>query len=191
MLDLAMNAHGVAVEERYARPILSSFHASFSFGGLVGAVAGGVAAAAGISPLAQFTGAAVVIGLAVIPALGQSMRPEFEERDLLISWDGAPGTSRPEMSRISALASEELRSIPGVRDVGAHVGRAITSDQVVEINSGELWVSKVTLHPEIRYVGAQPTADQRERMHHKAHEVCFIANSVKTEIVVEEKVSAG
>ena len=86
-------------------------------------------------------GAAVVIGLAVIPALGQSMRPEFEERDLLISWDGAPGTSRPEMSRISALASEELRSIPGVRDVGAHVGRAITSDQVVEINSGELWVS--------------------------------------------------
>ena len=62
MLDLAMNAHGVAVEERYARPILSSFHASFSFGGLAGAVAGGLAAAAGISPLAQFTGAAVVIG---------------------------------------------------------------------------------------------------------------------------------
>ncbi len=61
MLDLAMNAHGVAVEERYARPILSSFHASFSFGGLAGAVAGGLAAAAGIEPLAQFTGAAVVI----------------------------------------------------------------------------------------------------------------------------------
>ncbi len=61
MLDLAMNAHGVAVEERYARPILSSFHASFSFGGLTGAVAGGLAAAAGIEPLAQFTGAAVVI----------------------------------------------------------------------------------------------------------------------------------
>ena len=62
MLDLAMNAHGVAVEERYARPILSSFHASFSFGGLAGAIAGGLAAAAGISPLAQFTGAAIVIG---------------------------------------------------------------------------------------------------------------------------------
>ena len=61
MLDLAMNAHGVAVEERYARPILSSFHASFSFGGLAGAVAGGLAAAAGIEPLVQFTGAAVVI----------------------------------------------------------------------------------------------------------------------------------
>ncbi len=66
MLDLAMNAHGVAVEERYARPILSGFHASFSFGGLVGAVCGGLAAAAGISPLAQFTAAGVVIlGIAV------------------------------------------------------------------------------------------------------------------------------
>jgi MFS family permease len=66
MLDLAMNAHGVAVEERYARPILSGFHASFSFGGLAGAVGGGLAAAAGISPLAQFTAAGLVIlGIAV------------------------------------------------------------------------------------------------------------------------------
>ena len=86
-------------------------------------------------------GGALVIGLAVIPSLGQSMRPEFDERDLLIRWEGAPGTSHPAMSRISALASEELRSIPGVRDVGAHIERAITSDQVGEINAGELWVS--------------------------------------------------
>jgi len=63
---------------------------------------------------------------------------------------------------------------------------------VMEKNSaGELWVSKVTLHPEITYAGAQPTAEQRDHLHHKAHEICFIANSVKTEIVVEEKVVAG
>ena len=61
MLDLAMNAHGVAVEKRYARPILSSFHAAFSLGGLVGAGAGGIAAALGIAPLAQFCGASLVI----------------------------------------------------------------------------------------------------------------------------------
>lgn len=61
MLDLAMNAHGVAVEKRYARPILSSFHAAFSLGALTGAGAGGVAAALGISPLAQFCGASLVI----------------------------------------------------------------------------------------------------------------------------------
>ena len=63
---------------------------------------------------------------------------------------------------------------------------------VMEKNAaGELWVSKVTLRPEITYQGAQPSAEQRGHMHHKAHEVCFIANSVKTEIVVEEKVAAG
>jgi organic hydroperoxide reductase OsmC/OhrA len=63
---------------------------------------------------------------------------------------------------------------------------------VMEKNAaGELWVSKVTLQPEITYAGMQPTADQRDHMHHKAHEICFIANSVKTEVVVEEKVAVG
>lgn len=60
-LDLAMNAHGVAVETRYARPILSSFHAAFSLGGLAGAGAGGIAAALDVSPAAQFLGASLVI----------------------------------------------------------------------------------------------------------------------------------
>ena len=60
-LDVAMNAHGVAVEQRYARPILSSFHASWSLGGLAGAGAGAAAAALGVSPLAQFTVAGLVV----------------------------------------------------------------------------------------------------------------------------------
>jgi Cu/Ag efflux pump CusA len=45
------------------------------------------------------------------------------------------------MYRIMSQASRELRAIPGVHNVGAHVGRAVTGDQVVGINSGELWVS--------------------------------------------------
>jgi len=61
-LDLAMNAHGVAVEERYARPIFSSFHASWSLGGLAGAGAGGAAAALGIPPFAQFAAVAESLG---------------------------------------------------------------------------------------------------------------------------------
>ena len=60
-LDVAMNAHGIAVESRYGRPILSSMHASFSLGGLAGAAVGGVAAAAGIAPLPQF----LVVGAAI------------------------------------------------------------------------------------------------------------------------------
>ena len=45
------------------------------------------------------------------------------------------------MNRITAALTAELRAIPGVRNVGAHVGRALASDQVVNINSGEVWVS--------------------------------------------------
>jgi CzcA family heavy metal efflux pump len=83
----------------------------------------------------------VVLGLLVVPFLGQSLFPTFKERDLLIHLDGTPSASRPEMDRIVARMSQELRTIPGVRDVGAHVGRAVMSDQVVDVNSSELWVS--------------------------------------------------
>src|SRR5918999_583013 len=67
-LDIAMNAHGVEVERRYARPILSSFHAGWSFGGLVGAGVGALAAWAGVGLLPHFTGVAVVVGVSTLPA---------------------------------------------------------------------------------------------------------------------------
>src|SRR6476469_3704164 len=83
----------------------------------------------------------VVLGLTVFPFLSQSLFPQFKERNVLVHLDGAPGMSQPEMGRIVERASKELRAIPGVRDVGAHVGRAVMSDQVVNLNSSELWVS--------------------------------------------------
>jgi CzcA family heavy metal efflux pump len=86
-------------------------------------------------------GLAIVLGVALVPRFDGSLLPTFKERDLLIHFDGAPGTSQPEMSRIAARAGSELRAIPGVRNVGGQVGRAITSDQIVGINAGELWVS--------------------------------------------------
>jgi Cu/Ag efflux pump CusA len=83
----------------------------------------------------------VLVGLAVWPWLGQSLLPSFKERHLLIDWVGMPGSSHPAMYRVMTLAARELRSIPGVRNVGGLVGRAVTGDQVVGINSGQLWVS--------------------------------------------------
>jgi Cu/Ag efflux pump CusA len=59
----------------------------------------------------------------------------------MIRWDGAPGTSHPEMIRIADLVGRELQSIPGVRNFATHVGRAVLGDEVVGINSAELWVS--------------------------------------------------
>jgi len=51
---------------------------------------------------------------------------------------------------------------------------------------GVPWVSTVTLHPRITYAGSKtPTPEEENQMHHAAHEGCFIANSVKTDVQVK------
>jgi len=50
---------------------------------------------------------------------------------------------------------------------------------------GAVWVAAVKLHPRIVYGGAKrPTPEEVDHLHHLAHEQCFIASSVKTEITV-------
>jgi CzcA family heavy metal efflux pump len=83
----------------------------------------------------------VLLGLGVLPALGQSLLPDFKERDFLMHWVTAPGTSHPEEVRITTAASKELRAIPGVRNFGAHIGQALMADEVVGIDFGENWIS--------------------------------------------------
>ena len=85
-------------------------------------------------------GVFVVAGLVAAPFLDGSMRPVLEERDVVVRLDAQPGTSLPAMDAVTAQAVEELRAVPGVEDVGAHVGRAILSDQIVNVNSAEVWV---------------------------------------------------
>ncbi len=93
------------------------------------------------APAFIVAGLLVVGALAITPQLAASVAPTFQERDLLVNVKGAAGTSQPAMNRIAAQATAELRATPGIRRVGAHVGRAIMSDQVVNINSGQLWIS--------------------------------------------------
>jgi Cu/Ag efflux pump CusA len=85
--------------------------------------------------------AVVVAGMVVWPQLGQSLLPDFKERDFLMHWLTKPGTSWPEMNRITIQASKELREIPGVRNFGAHIGQALIMDEVVGMYFGENWVS--------------------------------------------------
>lgn len=50
---------------------------------------------------------------------------------------------------------------------------------------GVPWVSVVTLKPHVIYSGAKfPTPADEEQLHHLAHEQCFIANSIKTQVIV-------
>lgn len=67
--------------------------------------------------------------------------PDFRETDFLMHFVEKPGTSIEAMDRITIRASKELRSIPGVRNFGAHIGRAEQADEVVGPNFTELWIS--------------------------------------------------
>ncbi|WP_054112589.1 OsmC family protein [Marinagarivorans algicola] len=72
--------------------------------------------------------------------------------------------------------------------------RKFTIDEYVDnavgiMEEGEdkkISMTKVTLRPKVTFSGnKQPTMEQIEKMHHQSHEQCFIANSVKTEVVTE------
>ncbi|WP_053981276.1 OsmC family protein [Marinagarivorans algicola] len=72
--------------------------------------------------------------------------------------------------------------------------RKFTIDEYVDnavgiMEEGEdkkILMTKVTLRPKVTFSGSkQPTMEQIEKMHHQSHEQCFIANSVKTEVVTE------
>lgn len=67
-LDVSMNSQAVAVEKEYRRPIMTSFHAAFSFGGLAGSAAGGILAFLGVGVAAHLTAVAFLMLVALIPA---------------------------------------------------------------------------------------------------------------------------
>lgn len=76
-----------------------------------------------------------------VPQLGSSLFPSFKERDFLIHWITTPGTSQPEMQRITIGLSARLRAIPGVRTFGTHIGQAFLGEEIAGVNFGENWIS--------------------------------------------------
>jgi organic hydroperoxide reductase OsmC/OhrA len=52
-------------------------------------------------------------------------------------------------------------------------------------DAGRLWVARVTLRPRIAFSGNEPPADEMKRLHHDAHDICFIANSVTSDVRIE------
>lgn len=80
--------------------------------------------------------------------LGSEFLPEFKETDFLMHFIGRPGASIEQMKKMSLRVSHDLLAIPGVRNFGAHIGRAEAADEVVGPNFTELWVS---IDPKVDY----------------------------------------
>ncbi len=90
LLDVSMNAQAADVEQRVGRPIMSSFHALFSLGGVAGALLAGGAMALGMGDLAHVGISAAVALCAVMLALPGLARPQ-----------PAPGDTGPAVARPS------------------------------------------------------------------------------------------
>jgi Cu/Ag efflux pump CusA len=115
-------------------------------------------------------GALGVAGLLALPFLVGSALPSFRDGNLLIDLQAVPGTSLPEMDRITDRVAVELGALPGVADVGAQIGRAISSDQVVGVDAAQIWVSldpdedhDATLASVQQVVGGYPGLDHSIR----------------------------
>lgn len=78
-LDLVMNASGVSIERSLRRPVLSSLHAAFSFGGFAGAGLGALAAALDVAPLPHFALAAVLFGALGLIATARLPRQDQDD----------------------------------------------------------------------------------------------------------------
>jgi organic hydroperoxide reductase OsmC/OhrA len=100
-----------------------------------------------------------------------------------------PANVDPEEAFVASLSSCHMLTY---LYIASRKGFEVTSyeDEAVGLMTknerGIPWVSAVTLHPRITYGGSKtPNAEELSQMHHAAHEQCFIANSVKTEVKVE------
>lgn len=87
----------------------------------------------------------------------------------------------------SASACHMLWFLHLARDAGLDVAayRDEARGTMEKDERGRMAMTRIVLRPEIEFAGDAPDADSLERLHHEAHERCFIANSLRTEIVVE------
>jgi hypothetical protein len=99
LTDVSMNAHAVAVENALGRPVLQRMHASFSLSTLVGAVSGGIAIWAHVSP-ARYLGMVAVAAAAVALLAGLRLLPPAADRDPAAGASAsAPGAAAGRASR--------------------------------------------------------------------------------------------
>jgi MFS family permease len=108
MVDVAMNSQAVLVERRAGRPLMTSFHASYSFGGLAGALFGALFAWLGIGPAINF--ATVGVPLACVTALAARWLVADSGGNEADSAAAArPATDRP-AGAVSRAVASRLRS---------------------------------------------------------------------------------
>jgi organic hydroperoxide reductase OsmC/OhrA len=100
---------------------------------------------------------------------------------------GNPKLVDPEEAFVASLSSCHMLTFLAIACKQKFVLDEYADDAVglMEKNAeGRLAITKVTLKPKLKWSGKEPTPEELDKIHHAAHENCFIANSVKTEVTV-------
>ncbi len=94
----------------------------------------------------------------------------------------------PEEALVASVSSCHMLTFLWLAATDGFNIESYTDDAVGEMaatESGSQWVSKITLDPQIVWIGDEPSTEQLADLHHRSHEQCFIANSIKSEIIVK------
>ena len=95
----------------------------------------------------------------------------------------------PEEAFIASLSSCHMLTFLAIAAKRRFVVESYIDDAVGELSkmeNGRQWVSRVVLRPHIVFSSDNiPDDNTHRKLHHLAHQHCFIANSVKTEVVTE------
>jgi organic hydroperoxide reductase OsmC/OhrA len=94
----------------------------------------------------------------------------------------------PEEALVAAASSCHMLSLLWVASRKGFTVESYDDDAVGEMTSteeGKQWISKITLNPTIVWVGDAPTYEALAKLHREAHDLCYIANSIKSEVVVK------
>jgi organic hydroperoxide reductase OsmC/OhrA len=101
-----------------------------------------------------------------------------------------PNAVDPEEALVAALSSCHMLFFLSYAAAGGFVIDRYEDDAVGDMGKnakGATAIVKVTLRPKITWIGTPPSAEQLDKLHHRAHEQCYIANSVTAEVVVESR----
>jgi organic hydroperoxide reductase OsmC/OhrA len=123
------------------------------------------------------------------------------EAGLTVPGTAGPANVNPRYGRADAMDPEQafVASLAACHmlwflDIAARAGficelYADEAEGVLEAGpEGKEMITRVVLRPKVVFAGAKtPTPDELARLHHEAHEACFIANSVKSEVTVEPR----
>jgi organic hydroperoxide reductase OsmC/OhrA len=100
-----------------------------------------------------------------------------------------PAAVDPEEMLVASIASCHMLWFLSLAAKAGHVVERYTDHAEGEMTKnpqGKLWVSRVVLRPEVHFApGRAPTRAALDALHHAAHDECFIANSVRSEVVCE------